>query len=106
MKTYRICKEYWTFSGKNEITTLSKHYDTDKLFFAKHFERCGTEIECTSIEQCRKVIAEFLGLDIANIFVMIKDESWELMTLSGGLTLDHSETYKNNLVYIAEIFKN
>lgn len=106
MKTYRICQEYWTISGKNEIATLSKQYDTEKLFFAKHFERCGIEIECTSIEQCREVVAEFLGLDISSIFVMIKAESWELMTLSKGLTLDHSEAYNNNLVYIAEIFKN
>lgn len=106
MKTYRICQEYWTISGKNEIATLSKHYDTNKLFFAKHFERFGSEVECTSIEQCREVIAEFLGLDISNIFVMMKAESWELMTLSNGLTLDHTETYKNNLVYIAEIFRN
>ena len=106
MNTYRICQEYWTISGKKELSTLSKHYDTNKLFFAKHFERSGTEIECTSIEQCREVVAEFLDTDISNIFVMIKDESWELMTLSKGLTLDHSETYDNNLVYIAEIFKN
>lgn len=106
MKSYRICKEYWTISGKKEMSTLSKQYETEKIFFAKHFERCGIEIECNSIEECRKVIAEFLGLDISSIFVMIKNESWELMTLSKGLTLDHSETYDNNLVYIAEIFKN
>ena len=106
LNTYRICKEYWTISGKKEMSTLSKHYDTGKLFFAKHFERNGTELEFKSIEECRKVIAEFLDIDLSNVFVLIKENSWELMTLSKGLTLDHSESFDNNLVYVAEIFKN